>query len=141
MARLPYDSDSRYEDTSFRIREDRVNDNPVVIIREDNSRVDQTTTPQATADQNNYPLPPGDLIRLSTDASRNFTGFAGSRPGVIALVNVGSFDVVIVNDSGSSTAENRVLCHTGGNITLNPGESVFIVYDFESARWRTVGFS
>lgn len=120
---------------------DRVDTGRPTITPADTSQIDQVTTEQVAADQNNYPLPPGELIRLSTDASRNFTGFSGARPGIFALCNVGGFDVVIVNSSGSSTTENMVLCHTGGNITLNPGESVFILYDFQSSRWRTVGFS
>lgn len=138
-----YAEDLRYDDGSgagFFLR-DRVENDRTVITPADNSQIDQVTTEQVTADQNNYALPPGELIRLSSDASRNFTGFSGARPGIFALANVGGFDVVIVNASGSSTAENQVLCHTGGNITLNPAESVFIVYDFQSSRWRTVGFS
>lgn len=142
MAR--YTTDPRYDGGGSVNSTDRIDNDRIVIVPDNNSQIDQVTAPQATADQNNYALPPGELIRLSTDASRNFTGFSGARPGIFAIVNVGTVagrDVVIVNDSGGSAAENRVLCHTGGNITLNISESVFIVYDFASSRWRTVGFS
>lgn len=96
--------------------------------------------PQITADQNDYPLDPGILQRLSSDASRTITGFANPDSGLKWLVNVGSNNIVIANDNAGSLAANRVLCHTGANITLNPNESVQIGYDFTSSRWRTVGF-
>lgn len=102
--------------------------------------VEQVSPPQVTADQNNYTLSEAELVRLSTDASRTFTGFTPPRLGRFVICNVGSFDVVIAHDSASSDAVNHVLCHTGANITLNPNESVTIIYDFVSSRWRTVGF-
>lgn len=140
MAR--YLDDPRYDESGGLV-EVSFDERPTFVAPDagSSSQIDQVTTEQVTADQNNYALPPGELIRLSTDASRNFTGFSGARPGIFALANVGASDVVIVNNSGSSTAENRVRCHTGANITLNPGESVFIVYDFGSSVWRTIGFS
>jgi hypothetical protein len=101
----------------------------------------QVTPDQVLANQNNYALPAGELIRLSTDASRTFTGFAGARPGVFVVANVGVFDVVIAHQNAGSDAQNRVICHTGANITLNADESVSIIYDFSSLRWRTVGFA
>lgn len=104
------------------------------------SQIDQVSPAQITADQNNYSLPNTMIIRLSTDALRTITGFAGARPGISIIVNVGTQDLVIANSSASSTAENRVLCHTGANITLNANESVQIFYDFSTLRWRTVGF-
>lgn len=104
------------------------------------AQVGQVTQPQVTADQNNYALPESELVRLSTDASRTFTGFTPPRTGRFVLCNVGGFDVVVANNNAGSTDVNRVLCHTGANITLNPNESVTIIYDFASSRWRTVGF-
>jgi hypothetical protein len=102
--------------------------------------VGQISPPQVTADQNNYKLPDGELIRLTTDASRTFTGFSPPRLGRFVICNVGAQDVVIANNSASSVAVNRVLCHTAANITLNPNESVEIIYDFASSKWRTIGF-
>lgn len=137
-----YGDEERYRlpDDAERIdRGDIDQDRPVIVSQE--AQVTEVTTPQVTADQNNYPLPKGDPIRLSTDASRTFTGFTPPRVGTFVMVNVGSFDLVIANNSGSSSAENRVMCHTGADITLNANESVQMYYDYTSSRWRTVGFS
>jgi len=138
MAR--YLDDRRYEESGDVGLIDIGDNAQPIITRDDGSQIDQTTVPQVTADQNNYAIPPGELIRLSTDASRTFTGFSGSRPGLFVICNVGSQNVVIANDNAGSTAENRVLCHSGANITLNANESVLITYDFQSSRWRTIGF-
>jgi hypothetical protein len=96
---------------------------------------------EVTANQDNFQLPLSLIIIFSTDASRNFTGFTPPRPGILVFCNGGSNDGVIVNNSGSSDAENRVLNHTGANITLNAGESVFLFYHYGSSRWRTIGFA
>jgi hypothetical protein len=101
---------------------------------------DDQASVSVTADQNNYGLPPSGFVIVSTDASRNFTGFTGARLGLTVFCNGGSFDAVIVNNSGSSTLQNRTLTHTGANITLNPGESALLFYDFVALRWRTIGF-
>lgn len=100
--------------------------------------VSQVTPPQITADQNNYSLPAAaEIVRLFTDAARTITGFTGARAGKITLCNVGSFDLVIANNNAGSDAMNRVLCHTGGDITLGPNMSVDVWYDFMSLIWRT----
>jgi hypothetical protein len=100
--------------------------------------ISQVTPMQITADQNNYTLPAqAEIIRLFSDASRTITGFTGARAGAITLCNVGSFNIVIANNNAGSDAQNRVLCHTGANITLQPNMSVNIWYDFMSEIWRT----
>lgn len=139
MARY-YDDELRYDTEIESQRSENIESQIRRITTDDSQQIDQITPDQVTADQNNYSLPEGELVRLTTDAARTFTGFAGARPGRFVIANVGSFDVVIANNSASSNAENRVLCHTGANITLNPGESTEIIYDFESLRWRTIGF-
>lgn len=65
--------------------------------------------------------------------------FAGGVTGKHLLVtNANSVDISIVNDSGG-TAANRILTGTGGNITLGPAASLFLVYDDSASRWRVVG--
>jgi hypothetical protein len=110
------------------------------IVSDNRQRIDQVTPETVTADQNNYSLPQNQIIRITTDASRTFTGFAGARDGIVVFANVGGFDAVIANDSASSAAPNRVLCHTGANITLGPKESALLFYDFVTLKWRTIGF-
>lgn len=109
---------------------------------------------QITANQNNYNPSPTNggkyqLIRVTTDASRNITGLAFTKNWAGAstasphqsgdcytLVNVGSFNVVLVNQSASSTAANRFLTDTGSDITLIPKESAYFIYDATTARFR-----
>ena len=120
-------------------------DSDQLIIQSDgggDTQIDQITVPQVVANQNDYPLPPGQVIRFSTDASRNFTGFAGSRSGIVAFSNVGSFDGVIVDNSASSAAANRVLCpNSGVNVTVSARKTALMFYDFQDFRWRIISLT
>lgn len=98
----------------------------------------QVTPDQVVANQNNYPLPEGILVRLSTDAARTFTGFAGARSEVTVICNVGAQNIILAHQNAGSTAANRIISHTGADLTINADESVLIVYDFTTDRWRTV---
>jgi len=98
------------------------------------------TPSQITSDQNNYALPSATVARLSTDASRTITGFVAGDTGQIAyIINVGSNDLVLANESGSSSAANRILTGLGANITLSQNHTVTILYDGTSSRWRIIG--
>lgn len=92
---------------------------------------------QITADQNNYNPGTGSFHRLSTDAARTITGFVAEATGSpMFIANVGAFNLVIANESASSTAANRVITGTGADVTLNPDDSAIFLYDGASARWR-----
>jgi hypothetical protein len=98
---------------------------------------------QITADQNNYQAGTGRSLfyRLDSDASRSITGFnpAGgtNQNGELHyFINVGSNNIVLVNESASSTAANRFTNVTGADITLAANEMAMLVYDNTSARWR-----
>lgn len=106
-------------------------------------RVVPDSPTQLTVDQNNYQAGSGRSLfyRLSSDASRNLTGFnpAGgtNQDGEIHyFINVGSNNIVLVNESASSTAANRFANSTGADITLAANEAALLVYDNTSARWR-----
>ncbi len=94
---------------------------------------------QITANQNNYNpsgLSGAVQLRLNSDASRNITGLAGGAGGRLLMVaNIGSTDIVLVNQSASSTAGNRFL-FADGDRTLTADESVLLRYDGTSSRWR-----
>lgn len=96
---------------------------------------------QITGDQNNYNptgLSSASTLRLSTDASRNITGLAGGAIGRIILIhNVGSFPLVLKDESGSSTAANRFAL--SGDATLFADQSIALQYDSTTSRWRMVG--
>lgn len=80
-----------------------------------------------------------ELIRASTDASRDLTGLAapdGRRS--LVLENVGAFDLVLKHDT-TSAAANRFLCPGDVDLTLPKDSGVLLEYDTDSARWRFVG--
>lgn len=103
--------------------------------------IDGALTPsQITANQNNYD-PPGlasaTTLRLSTDASREITGLSGTARGrIITIRNVGSFNIVLKDESASSTAANRFSLYA--DVTLEPDQVVFMQYDQTSARWFAI---
>jgi hypothetical protein len=92
---------------------------------------------QITGNQNNYVV--GQMVtdlRLSTDASRNITGITNGRKGrVMRVFNVGSFDVVLINASGSSSAGNQFAL--GADLTIGAGEGAVLWYDTTTTGvWR-----
>ena len=98
---------------------------------------------QITADQNNYQAGSGRayFYRLSSDAARNITGLnpaggTNQNGEVHILINVGSNNIVLVNESASSTAGNRFTNSTGADITLAANEAALVMYDGTSSRWR-----
>ena len=98
---------------------------------------------QITANTNNYNptnLDTSSTLRVSTDASRNLTGIVPAAPSdgrILILHNVGSQDLVLIDESASSSATNRFAL--SGNITLSGDESVVLQYDSTSSRWRIIG--
>jgi hypothetical protein len=95
---------------------------------------------QITSDQNNYTPTVAGIIRLSSDASRSITGLTFATAQVngqqTLLVNVGAQNIVLVNESASSTAGNRFHNTTGADITLEPDKQARLWYDATTARWR-----
>jgi len=96
---------------------------------------------QITANQNDYNptnLSTANWLRLSTDASRNITSIAGGADGrVLALHNIGSFNIVLKDDDGSTgTAANRFALSS--DITLEPDQCIIIHYDNTTQRWRAL---
>lgn len=98
------------------------------------------TPSQITSNQNNYDpngLATASSLRLSTDASRDITGIARGSDGRILLIhNIGSQNIVLKDESGSSTAANRFALN--GDVTIAPDVSVELQYDSTSSRWRCV---
>jgi hypothetical protein len=98
---------------------------------------------QFTATVNNF-APEGiaqaNVLRLSSNGSRALTGIAGGVDGrVLAVMNVGSNDIDLENEGGTSTAANRF--KLTGNITISPDSSVLLMYDGGSSRWRQMAGS
>lgn len=99
------------------------------------------TPSQITSDQNNY-NPTGlsfaNVLRISSDTTRAITGLAAQYSGdFLLLLNVGSYNITLSNESGSSSAANRF--SIGDTVLLAPGHGVVLWYDITSSRWRAVG--
>lgn len=85
-------------------------------------------------------LATADVIRVSTDASRNLTGLVAPASGFQALVlaNVGAFDLVLKHNV-TSTAANRLYCPNDADVTLQKDSVAILVYDLTTLRWRVIG--
>jgi len=97
---------------------------------------------QLTGNQNDWSpagLSTAGVIRLSTDATfRIITGLDGGEPGRrITLTNVGSYTVMLKDESAASTSGNRFSFDAQDWFIL-PGRSVELIYDATSAVWRTL---
>lgn len=96
------------------------------------------TPTQLTGNVNNY-APAGitgaNILRLSSDASRNITGLSAIANlwRQLIVMNVGAQDIVLVDASASSTEANRF--SIGGDLTLAAKRSVILLYDPTQARW------
>ncbi len=95
---------------------------------------------EITVDKNDYDptsLATTAFLRLTSDASRNITGLAGGVSGrLMMVVNTGSNNITLVDQSASSSAANRFLFATGFDQTLTPNQSVILRYDSITSRWR-----
>lgn len=98
---------------------------------------------QITSNQNDYNptgLATASTLRLNSDASRNITGLQGGAAGRLLLLhNVGSTDIVLKDESGSSSAANRFALTA--DLTLSADHSCLLQYDGTISRWRLAGSS
>jgi len=80
-----------------------------------------------------------DAARLDTDASRNITGFSGGRGGrYLVVINVGSFNIVLLHQDAGSAAANRIIAQGAVNLTLTPNQAAQLWYDATDTRWRII---
>lgn len=97
---------------------------------------------QITANQNNYTAGNAGavILRLSSDASRNITGFAASNGNVSGevrtFINVGAQNIVLTDQDLASTDVNRFICPGAASVTLAANEAANLVYDGTTQRWR-----
>ena len=78
--------------------------------------------------------------RVSASTSGvSITGIdAGAQPRPV-LMNVGAQTITLANQSGSSSANNRIIGPGATSYSLLPGGIVELVRDPTSQRWRVVG--
>ncbi len=90
---------------------------------------------QITSNQNDFSTTDADgntvgVLRLTSDASRTITGLASGEQGRnLCIINVGSFDIVLANQSGSSVAANRIITGTGVNLTVEADDIVKLYFE------------
>lgn len=136
-----YARDGRYDvvltKTGFTFDDDDTAD----ILLEDGASV--ISPAQIIADQNDYAPTNGvaaSIWRLTSDAARSITGITAGNSGQrLTILNVGSFALTFVNDSGLSTAANRILTGSGSDLTIASDGVIRLVYDASASRWRTTG--
>ena len=88
--------------------------------------------------QDNYALPSTTILNVTASSAFNFTGFAAPVPAVsqfVLLTNVGSNNFTLINQSGSSTAGNRIINSFGIDVTVVPSQVVLLVYNPTATRW------
>jgi len=115
-------------------------------VRTDLGINESTISPsQITSDQDNYNPTGWDdatIVRLDGDATiRAITSFVAptttSKPYIKKLINVGSNAIYIPTEHPDGTAANRVLY--SNDFILLPKQSIDIIYDGTSSRWRITG--
>ena len=106
--------------------------------------IETTATAISTTDQVDW-APTGkayaQLVRASAStSSRNLHGIVAPVSGEQyswRMANVGSFNIVVKNNSSTeTTAANRIVTQTGGDLTIQPNDTVDWHYDRASAIWR-----
>lgn len=100
------------------------------------------TPPEITTNVNNY-NPTGlsgtNMLRLSSNGNYIITGLQAPSPAVgqfILIINVGVNNLILKNDDVNSQAGNRFLA--GADKLLQASETLVVVYDPISLRWRIV---
>lgn len=102
-----------------------------------NIRVPSDTPATITADQDDYSPGSNAHVRLASDASRTITGLAYIADGQLRKIsNVGANNIVLAHESTSSVAANRFILSRQADTTVYPGDTIELIYDGESNRWR-----
>jgi hypothetical protein len=108
----------------------------VTIAHSDVGNAPETLT-QFTAAQNNLSLGTGGIVRISSSAAVNITGFAATSGGDARMLsNVGSFAITLKHSDAASTAANRILCVGNADVVIAAGGSAVVYYDATDSRWR-----
>ena len=109
-----------------------------------NDQFASIVSPSIGANVNNYDPGDGQVARITaTGATREITGLAptggnskNTNGRVMTIVCVGSNDIKIMHENGSSTVANRFTNEGGSDITLSPNQIVQLFYDVTDSRWR-----
>lgn len=91
-----------------------------------------------TGTQNDYAAAAGySFARLDGSSTPVITGITDGFDGKrLVIANVGATAIQFNNQDAGSTAGNRIITGTGGNISLAADETMELIYDAVTARWR-----
>ena len=84
-------------------------------------------------------------IRFAPTGLLTITGFSAifTDPSnvnqILSVLNSGAADIILSNESTSSTASSRITTGTESDFTLKPGSGTLLHYDITSTRWRIIG--
>ncbi|MCA9324613.1 right-handed parallel beta-helix repeat-containing protein [Candidatus Saccharibacteria bacterium] len=96
-------------------------------------------TDYSSATSDNVNLGTGAVFRL-TGTTQTITGITGGSDGrIITLINAGTGSATIADNSGSSSAANRITTGTGASITVPVGSGITMIYDSTASLWRVIG--
>lgn len=76
------------------------------------------------------------LLCNPSTTTRTITGFAAIEGAMVKVENLGTVDLVLSHQGGTSDAANRMISPTGFDLTVSPNDGVWIAYDSTSDRWR-----
>lgn len=87
-----------------------------------------------TADTDDLDLSDYSVVRADPDAGWDLTGIVAEDNRALAIINVGSFNLTLKDQSIASDVSNRMAL--GGDIILTPDDAQLLWYDPTDARWR-----
>jgi hypothetical protein len=78
-------------------------------------------------------------IRLTSSTTITLQGIGNGVNGkILRITNLTNNGLLVVNESGSATAANRIITGTGADITIPNNNTFALVYDSTTQRWRVV---
>lgn len=83
-------------------------------------------------------------LRITPDAggTSTITGLTGGADGrVLLLVNITTDTYTLVNNSGSSSAGNKLILPGNANVTMGAADSIMLWYDSTSSVWRGINYA
>ncbi len=101
------------------------------------SRVDVPSATSLTSAQFTAAVVQNSLIRVTGSTLSNLYGVTASTAGKsVVIYNENTSPLIINNNSVTEpTAANRILTYNSGNVTVQAGQVVQLVYDDSQARW------
>ena len=97
-------------------------------------------TQALVGNQNNLALDNKVVHRFTADTNINITGLvAPTKKRSVIIIDVDTVDTITIeNQSASSSAANRIITGTGGDLVMSPNDSLTLWYDLTTTRWRVI---